>query len=87
MILNYKLMIHDERLEGKTHILTQDSDWNDPINHRIQGFSFRNFENDRQCSRDEFSLINQRNLNFNHSVDAEMGIEAIRSERFKDRCV
>ena len=60
------------------------NDPNDPINRQIQGFSFRDFEKDRRCSRDEFSLINQRNLTFNHSMDAKMSLEEIRSERFKD---
>ena len=37
-----------------------------------------------QCSRDKLSLIDRRNLTFNHSVDAESSLEEIRSERFKD---
>ena len=36
------------------------------------------------CSRGEFSLIDRRNLTFNHCVDAETSLEEIRSERFKD---
>ena len=76
-------MICDERLGGK-HNLTQDSDRNDPINRQIQGFSFRNFENDYRCSRGEFSLFNGRNLASNHFVDAEMILEVIGSKRFKD---
>ena len=78
--LNYdpKLQIDD------TCILTQDCDQNDPINRWIQGFSFRNFENDHRCSRDEFSIIDRRDLSFNHSVDTKMCIEEIRSKRFKD---
>ena len=77
-------MIPDERLGGKTRNLTRDSDRNDPINRRIQGFSFRDFENNRRCSRGELSLIDRRNLTFNHSVDAKMSLEAIESKRFKD---
>ena len=75
-------MIHDERLEGKTRNF--DSDRNDPINRRIQGFSFHNFENDLRCSREKFSLIDRRSLTFNHSVDVKMSLEVIRSKRFKD---
>ena len=43
-----KTEIKDE-IKGKTLILTRDSDQNDPINRRIQGFSFRDFENDHRC--------------------------------------
>ena len=43
-----KTEIKDE-IKGKTHILTRDSDQNDPINRRIQGFSFCDFENDHRC--------------------------------------
>ena len=75
------------KVRGKTGNLIQDSDRNDPINRRIEGFSFRDFENDRRCSRDEFFLIDRRNLTFNISVDTEMSLEVIRSERFKDGSV
>ena len=68
----------------KTHNLTQDSDRNDPINRRIQGFSFRDFENDHRCSRGEFSLFDRGNLTFNHSVDAEMCLEVFENKIFKD---
>ena len=86
--LNYdpKLQIDDtwQKIRRKTRNLTQDSDRNDPISRRIQGFLFCDFENDSQCLRDKFSLIDRRNLTFNHSVDAEMSLEVIRSKRFKD---
>ena len=49
MILNYNIMIHDEKL-GRKHI-TQDSDRNDTINHWIEGFSFYDFEDDHRRSR------------------------------------
>ena len=71
----------------KTHNLTQESDGNDPINHSIQGYSFCDFEDDHQCLRGEFSLFDRRNLASNHSVDAEMNLEAIGSKIFKDVCV
>ena len=48
--LNYvpKLQIDDTwwEIRGKTLILTWDRDQKDPINFWIQGFSFRDFEND-----------------------------------------
>ena len=66
--LNYnpKLQIDDirQKIRGKTCNLTRESDQNDPINHRIQGFSFRDIENDCGCSRGEFSVIDRRNLTF-----------------------
>ena len=49
--------------------------------------SMLSIENERRCSRGEFSLIDRQNLTFNNSVDAKMSLEEIRSERFKDRCV
>ena len=52
------------------------------MNPLIAGF--KDFENDHRCSLDKFSLIDRQNLTFNHSVDAEMSLEDIRSERFKD---
>ena len=68
----------------KTHNLTLDSDRNDPINHRIQGFSFCDFEDDHRCSRDKFSLFDRRNLASNHFFEKEMSLEVIGSKRFKD---
>ena len=41
---------------SKTRILTQDSTRNDPMDHRIKGFLFCNFEDDCWHSRNEFSL-------------------------------
>ena len=55
-------MIHDDRLEGKTRFLTRDNDQNDPIDRRIDGYSFRDFEREHRCSRDEFFLIDRQNL-------------------------
>ena len=42
------------------------------------------FKHKYRCSRDEFSLIDRRNLTFNHSVDTESSLKDIRSKRFKD---
>ena len=77
-------MIHDDRLEGKLVFVTQDNDRIDPIDFRIDVYSFREFKCEHRCSRDKFSLIDRRNLTFNHSVDAESSLEEIRSETFKD---
>ena len=89
--LNYdpKLQIDDTRryIRGKTCFLTRDSNQNDPIDRRIDGYSFRDFKREHWCSRDKFSLIDRQNLTFNHSMDAESSLEEIRNERFKDRCV
>ena len=86
--LNYvpKSQIDDtwREIREKTRSLTRDSDRNDPINYRMQGFSFHDFENDHPCSRDEFSLIDRRNLTYNHFVDAKASLEESRSERLKD---
>ena len=68
----------------KIHNQTRDSDQNDPINRWIQGFSYHDFEDDHRRSRNEFSLYFRRNLTFNHSVDAEMSLEVIESNIFKD---
>ena len=73
-------MIHDDRIS----FLTRDNDRIDPIDCRIGDYSFRELKREHRCSRDKLSLINQRNLTFNHSVDAESSVEEIRSERFKD---
>ena len=68
---------------GKTHNLTQDRDQNNPINRRIQGFSFHDFEDDHWCLRGEFSLFYRQNLTSNHFVDVEMSLKVIESKRFK----
>ena len=72
------------KIRRETYNLTRDSDRNDPINCRIQGFSFRDFENELRCSSGEFFLIDEQNLTFNHSMDTEMSLEVIVSKRFKD---
>ena len=76
-------MIHDDRLEGKLVFLTGDNDQIDPIDRRIDGYSFRELKCEHWCSRDKFSLIDRRNLTFNHFVHAKSSLEEIRSERFK----
>ena len=77
-------MIHEKILEGKHIFLPEIMIEMIQLIAGFKAFHFRDFKNDRRCPRDEFSLIDRRNLTFNHSVDAEMCLEAIRSERFKD---
>ena len=59
--------------------LTQSSLRNDPINRRMQGYSFRNFRRRRWSSRCKFSLLFQSNLDLKHSIDAEMSLECSRT--------
>ena len=81
-MINKSLFIIEIR--GKTRFLTRDNERIDPIDRRIDDYSFRDFEREHRCSRDEFSLFDQGNLTFNHSVDTESSLEEISSERFKD---
>ena len=64
----------------KTCNLTQSCARNDPINCRIQGFSFRNFENAVRRSRCDFFLLLQPILDFKHSLDAEMSLEELETK-------
>ena len=72
MILKLKLTLNDEK---NLRNLTQSSLRNDPINRRMQGYSFRNFRRRRWSSRCKFSLLFQSNLDLKHSIDAEMSLE------------
>ena len=56
----------------KTLKITQSRPQNDPINGRIQAFSFCDFENKVQCSGYDFFQFFQPILDFKHSSDAEM---------------
>ena len=76
-------MIHDDRLEGKhdfepeiTIKMIQLIAGSKAIHSAILNASIG-------CSRDEFSLIYQQNLTFNHSMDTESSLEQIKSKRFK----
>ena len=60
----------------KTLFLNQDSIQIDPISHRIKGFSFHKFEDDRWHSIISFSLFSQSNLTFKHSLDVKINLEA-----------
>ena len=64
-----------QKINMKTHNLTQSSLWNDPINLRIHGFSFRDFEDQHWHSRCDFSFSSWSIFNFKHSLDAEMSQE------------
>ena len=61
----------------KTHNLTRSRAQNDPNNHRIQGISFRNFENQFWRSRCDVFLFFQLILDFKHSSDVEMSVEEL----------
>ena len=53
---------------------------NDPINRRIQGFSFRDLKNEVRRRRCDFLRFSRPILNFKYSLDAEMSLE---DEEFK----
>ena len=59
--------------------LTQSSLRNDPINRRMQGYSFRNFRRRRWSSRCKFALLFQSNFDLKHSLEEEMGQERSRT--------
>ena len=46
----------------KTQIVTRDNTGIDPIDRRIRGFSFREFEDDRRHSRSDVPLFSQQTL-------------------------
>ena len=68
----------------KTHNLTQSRTHNDPINRRIQGFSFRDFENEVRRSRYDFFWLFQPILYFKHSSDAKMSLEEVEIKWFSN---
>ena len=86
LIYDSKLQSNDtgQKIRRKTHNLTPESARHDPIDHRIIGFSFHDFKDDRWHSRGEFSLFFRQNLTFNHSLNAKMSLEEEESERFDD---
>ena len=55
--------------------LTQSSRRNDPINRRMQGYSFQNFRRRRWSSRCKFFLLSQSNIDLKCSIDAETSLE------------
>ena len=68
----------------KTLNLTRSRARIDPIDCRIKGFSFRNFEDEIRHSRGDFTLFFQQNLDFKHSLDAKMSLEKEEVKRFKN---
>ena len=56
----------------KSRNLTQIILRNDPINRRMQGFSFQIDEDKNWSSRCDFFLLLRSNFDFKHSLDAEM---------------
>ena len=65
----------------KSRNLTQISLRNDPINRRMQCFSFRIDEEENWSSRCDFFLFFQSNFDFEHSFNAEMHQEYSESNR------
>ena len=55
--------------------LTQSSLRNDPINRRMQGYSFRNFLRRRWSSRCKFFLLSRSKFDFKCSLEAEITYE------------
>ena len=71
-------------IKRKTHNLTWNSAQNDPINFRIKGFSFHDFEDEFRHSRWDFSLFSERNLTFKHFLDTKINQEEEERKRFKE---
>ena len=92
--IKYKInIIYDSKMKSdiigrkirrKTWILTRDRAWNDPIDHQIKGFSFRNFKDNRRNSRSNFSLFSPQNITFKHFLNMESDLEKEEIKRFKD---
>ena len=59
----------------KSPNLTQINLRNDPINRRIQGYSFRNSEDEVWCSRCDFIQFSRSKFEFQHSIEAQLGYE------------
>ena len=80
----------------KSRNLTQISLQNDPINRRMQGFSFRIDEDKNWSSRCDFFLLLQSKFDFKHSIESEMSqehyetsstqIEALHKENLMKNC-
>ena len=80
----------------KSRNLTQISLQNDPINRRMQGFSFRIDEDKNWSSRCDFFLLLRSKFDFKHSIEAEMSqehyetngtrIEALHRENLMKNC-
>ena len=76
-------LIYDLELKFNTTCnLARNCAQNDLINHQIQVFSFRDFENKIWRSIDDFFQFTPPNLDFKHS--SEMTLEEEEIKRFKD---
>ena len=63
----------------KSRSLTQSSLRNDPINRRMQGFSFQIDEDENWSSRCDFFLLLKSEFDFKHSIEGEMSQEHSRT--------
>ena len=79
LIYNAKNKINTKwwKIKMKTNNLTQISLRNDPINRRMQGFSFWIFERRKWSSRLDFFQHFQSNFEIKYSNEAEMSCEYI----------
>ena len=75
-------MIQDT-IRRKTHNLTRNHSRNDPIDHRIKSFSFRNFKDKIRHSRGNLCLVLWQNLDFKDSLDAEIDLKEEETKRVK----
>ena len=82
--LKLKFNVTRRKIRRKTHNLTQSYARNDSIDHRIKGFLFHDFKNKVQHLRVDFFLFSPQNLDFKHSLNAEMSLEEEESKRFDD---
>ena len=72
------------KIRMKTRNPTQSRARNDPINRRIQRFSFRDFENKVWHSRCDFFWFPRSISEFKHSSDMETSQEDLEIKRFSD---
>ena len=82
--LKMKYDVKGREIMNKTRIITRDSTRSDPIDHRIKGFLFPDFEDDHRHSRSDFSLFSSQTLTFKHSLKREIDLEDEEIKRFKD---
>ena len=68
----------------KTCNLTQHCARNDPINRRIKTFHFAFWKTTIQRSSYEFFHLIWWNIDFKHSLDAELSLKEDQNKRFKD---
>ena len=71
-----------EEILGKKCNLTRSRARNDQITRQIKGFSFCDFKNKAQHSREDLFLFSPQNLDFKHSLDMKMSLEEVENKRF-----